>query len=159
MYKSQSPVIIFIKLKNTSNSCCITCNLGHTGPDGVQATIISYNIYQTLKLLVTRVVLTLVTLDQMVYKSQSPVIIFIKLKNTSNSCCITCNLGHTGPDGVQATIISYNTYQTLKLLETRVVLTLVSLDQMAYKSQSSVTLSNSKAISNLCWGVFVSFPF
>ena len=44
--------------KTTSNSCCI--NLGHTGPDGVQVTIISYNIqYQTLKLLVTHVVLTL----------------------------------------------------------------------------------------------------
>ena len=37
-------------------------NLGHTGPDGVQVTIISYNIYQTLKLLATHVVLTLVTL-------------------------------------------------------------------------------------------------
>ena len=55
--------------KSTSNSCCI--NLGHTGPDGVQVTIISYNIYQTLKLLVIHVVLTLATLDQMVYKSQS----------------------------------------------------------------------------------------
>ena len=48
-------------------------------------TIISYNIYQTLKLLVT----------------------------TSNSCCI--NLDHTGPDGVQVTKISYNIYQTLTL--------------------------------------------
>ena len=63
--------------KSTSNSCCIT--LGHTGPDGVQVTIMSYNIYQTLKLLVTHVVLTLVTLDQMVYKSQSSLTIFIKL--------------------------------------------------------------------------------
>ena len=51
-----------------SNSCCI--NLGHIGPDDVQVTIISYNIYQTLKLLVTRVVLTLITLDQMAYNSQ-----------------------------------------------------------------------------------------
>ena len=48
--------------KTTSNSCCI--NLGHTGTDGVQATIISCNIYQTLKLKVTYVVLILVTLDQ-----------------------------------------------------------------------------------------------
>ena len=46
-------------------------NLGHTGPDDVQVTIISYNIYQTLSLWVTHVVLALVTLDQMVYKSQS----------------------------------------------------------------------------------------
>ena len=58
------------------NSCCI--NLGHTGPDGVQVTIIGYNIYQTIKLLVTHVVLTLVTLDQMVYKSLSSVTIFIQ---------------------------------------------------------------------------------
>ena len=36
--------------KTANNPCCI--NLGHTGPDGVQVTIISYNIYQTLKLLV-----------------------------------------------------------------------------------------------------------
>ena len=63
--------------KTTSNSCCV--NLGLTGPDGVQVTIISYNIYQTLKLLVTHVVLTLASLDQMVYKSQSSVTIFIKL--------------------------------------------------------------------------------
>ena len=49
--------------KSTSNSCCI--NLGHPGPDGVQVTIISYNIYQTLKLLVIHVVLTLATPDQM----------------------------------------------------------------------------------------------
>ena len=55
--------------KTTSNSCCI--NLGHTEPDGVQVTIIGYNIHQTLKLLVTHVVLTLVTLNQMVYKSRS----------------------------------------------------------------------------------------
>ena len=54
--------------KTTSNSCCV--NLGLTGPDGVQVTTISYNIYQTLKLLVTHVVLTSVTLDQMAYKSQ-----------------------------------------------------------------------------------------
>ena len=63
--------------KTTSNSCCI--NLGYTGPDGVQVTIISYNIYQTLKPLATRAVLTLVTPDQMVHKSLSSVIIFIKL--------------------------------------------------------------------------------
>ena len=65
-----------------------------------------FNIYQTLKVLVTRNVLT-------------------------------C---HTGPDGVQVTIISYNIYQTLKVLVTRNVLTLVTLDQMAYKSQYSVTI-------------------
>ena len=50
------------------------------------------------------------------------------------------NLGRTGPDGVQVTIISYNIYQTLKLLVTHVVLTLVSLDQTVYKSQSSETM-------------------
>ena len=48
---------IYQKSKATSNSCCI--NLGHAGPDGVQVTFISYHIYQTLKLLVTHVVLTL----------------------------------------------------------------------------------------------------
>ena len=52
VYKSQSSVTIFSLSisKTTSNSCYI--NLGLTGPDGVQVTIISYNIYQTLKLLV-----------------------------------------------------------------------------------------------------------
>ena len=50
--------------KTTSNSCCI--NLGLTGLFGVEVTIINYNIYQTLKLLVTRVVLTLVLLDYLV---------------------------------------------------------------------------------------------
>ena len=84
-----------------SNSCCI--NLGHTGPDGVQVTII-----------------------RLQYLSNS---------KTTDSYCI--NLGLTGPDGVQVTIISYNIYQTLKLLVTHVVLTLVTLDQMVYKSQSS----------------------
>ena len=54
-------------------------NLDHTGPEGAQVTIISYNIYKTLKLLVTRVVLTLASLDQMAYKPQSSVTIFIKL--------------------------------------------------------------------------------
>ena len=58
-----------------NNSCCI--KLGYTGPHDVQVIIISYNIYQTLKLLVTHVVLTLITLDQMVYKSQSSVTILI----------------------------------------------------------------------------------
>ena len=53
--------------KTTSNSCCI--NLGLTGPDGVQVSIISYDIYHTQKLLVTQVLLTLVTLDQMARKS------------------------------------------------------------------------------------------
>ena len=47
----------------------------------VQVTIISYNIYQTLKLQVTYVVLTLAMIDQMTYKSQSSVTIFIKLIN------------------------------------------------------------------------------
>ena len=51
----------------------------HFPPNQLQSVTISYNIYQTLKLLVTHVVLTLVTLDQMVYKSQSSVTIFIKL--------------------------------------------------------------------------------
>ena len=45
----------------------------------MQVTVISYNIYQTLKLLVTHVVLTLASLDQMAYKTQSSVTIFIKL--------------------------------------------------------------------------------
>ena len=47
--------------------------------------ITSYNIYQTVKLLlttlVTHIVLTLVSLDHMTYKSQSSVTIFIKLSN------------------------------------------------------------------------------
>ena len=105
------------------------------------------------KLVVTHVVLTLVTLDQTVYKSQSSVTIFIKLKTTSNSCCI--NLGHTGPDGVQVTIISYNIYQTLKLLVTHAVLTLVTLDKMAYTSHNHQLqyLSNSKTNSDLCWNI------
>ena len=60
--------------KTANNPCCI--NLGHTGPDGVQVTIISYYIYQTLKPLVTHAAFTLVTLDQMVYESQSSVTIF-----------------------------------------------------------------------------------
>ena len=64
-----------------NNSCCI--NLGYTGPDDVQVTIISYNIYQTIKLLVTHVVLTLVSLDQMTYKSQSSVTILIYMKEIS----------------------------------------------------------------------------
>ena len=42
----------------------------HTGSDDIQVTITNYNIYQMLKLLVTHVVLTLVTLDQMTYKLQ-----------------------------------------------------------------------------------------
>ena len=77
-YKSQPSVKKYVSnSKTTSNSCCI--NLGLPEPDGVQVSIISYNIYQTLKLLVTHVVLTLVTLDQMVYKSLSSATIFIKL--------------------------------------------------------------------------------
>ena len=79
-------------------------NLDHTGSEGAKVTILGYDIYQTLKLLVT----------------------------TSNSCCN--NLGHTGPDGLQVTIFSYNIYQTLKLILTHVVLTLASLDQMVYNS-------------------------
>ena len=65
-------------------------------------------------------------------------------KTTSNSCCI--NHGHTGPDGVQVTIISYNIYQTLKLLVTHVVLTLVTLDQIAHKSQPSVTIKSTRKL-------------
>ena len=67
----------FSNSKSTSNSCCI--NLGHTGPDGVQVTIIGFNIYQTLTLLVTHAVLTLVSLVQIVCKSLSSVTIFMKL--------------------------------------------------------------------------------
>ena len=78
--KYQLPVVIFyVRPLVSVNSCCI--NLNHTGPDTIQVTITSYNIYQTLKLLISHVVLTLVSLDQMVYKSQSSVTIFIKLKN------------------------------------------------------------------------------
>ena len=78
--KYQLPVVIFyVRPLVSVNSCCI--NLNHTGPDSIQVTITSYNIYQTLKLLISHVVLTLVSLDQMVYKSQSSVTIFIKLKN------------------------------------------------------------------------------
>ena len=55
-------------------------NLGLTGPDGIQVTIISCNIYQIQKLpALKEVELTLVTLDQMAYKPQSSVTIFIKL--------------------------------------------------------------------------------
>ena len=127
--KYQLPVVIFyVRPLVSVNSCCI--NLDHTGSDGAQLTIISYNIYQTLKLLVapwphwTRWCTS--HNHQLQYLSNS--------ETTSNSCCI--NLGLTGPDGVQATIISYNIYQTLKLLVTHVVLALASLDQMVYKSQS-----------------------
>ena len=67
-------------------------------------------------------------------------------KTASNSCCI--NLGHTGPDGVQVTIISYNIYQTQKPLVPHVVLTLVSLDQMTCKSYSSVTLCVVRILTN-----------
>ena len=78
-YKSQPSVKQYLSnSKTTSNSWCIHLDL--TEPDGVHVSVISYNIYQTLKLLVTHVVLTLATLDQMVYKSQSSVTIFIKLK-------------------------------------------------------------------------------
>ena len=105
-YRNTIPIVTFntsqsLKLHVQGTHACI--NLDHTGSEGAQVTILSYDIYQTLKLLVT----------------------------TSNSCCI--NLGHTGPDGLQVTIISFNIYKTLKLLGTHVVLTLVTLDQMAYK--------------------------
>ena len=74
------PVVIFyVRPLVSVNSCCI--NLNHTGPDSIQVKITSYNIYQTLKLLISHVVLTLVSLDQMVFKSQSSVTIFLKLKN------------------------------------------------------------------------------
>ena len=67
--KYQLPVVIFdVRPLVSVNSCCIS--LDHTGSEGAQVTIISYNIYQTLKLLVTHVVLTLVTLDQRAHKSQ-----------------------------------------------------------------------------------------
>ena len=57
-------------------------NLGLTGPDGVQVTIISCNIYQIQKLpALKEVELTLVTLDLMAHKPLSSVTIFIKLKN------------------------------------------------------------------------------
>ena len=79
MYKSQPSVTILSNSETTSNSCCT--NLGHTGRDGVQVIIISDNIYKALKLLVNNAVLTLITLDQMAYKSQSSVTMFIKLQN------------------------------------------------------------------------------
>ena len=74
-------------------------------------------------------------------------------KTTSNSCCI--HLGLTGPDGVQVTIISYTIYQTLKLPVTHAVLTLVTLDKMAYTSHNHQLqyLSNSKTTSDLCWNI------
>ena len=153
VYKSHSSVTIFIKLSYklywnigtpyhslVSISCCI--NLDHTGAESAHVTNLSYNVYQTLKLLVTHVVLTMVTMDQMVYKSHSSVTIFIKLSYklywnigtpyhslVSISCCI--NLDHTGAESAHVTNLSYNVYQTLKLLVTHVVLTLVALDQMA----------------------------
>ena len=49
--KYQLPVVIFyVRPLVSVNSCCI--NLNHTGPDSIQVTITSYNIYQTQKLLV-----------------------------------------------------------------------------------------------------------
>ena len=81
----------------------------------------------------------MVSLDQMAYKSQPSVKQYLSnSKTTSNSWCI--HLGLTEPDGVHVSIIRYDIYQTLKLLVTRVVSTLVSRDQMVYKSQSSVTI-------------------
>ena len=53
-----------------NNSCCI--NLGHIGPDDVQVTIISYNIYPTKKLLVTPVLSTLVTSEQVAKEKRTP---------------------------------------------------------------------------------------
>ena len=104
--------------KTTSNSCCI--NLGLTGPDGVQVTITSYNIYQTLKLLETHVVLTLVSLTRWRTSHNNQLQYLSNSKTARNSCCI--NLGLTGPDGVPVTITSYNIYQTLKLLVTHVAI-------------------------------------
>ena len=51
------------------------------------------------------------------------------------------NLGLTGPDGIKVTIISCNIYQIQKLPALKEVeLTLVTLDLMAYKLLSSVTI-------------------
>ena len=51
------------------------------------------------------------------------------------------NLGLTGPDGVKVTIISCNIYQIQKLPAlNEVELTLFTLDLMAYKPLSSVTI-------------------
>ena len=81
-YRNTIPIVTFntsqsLKLHVQGTHACI--NLDHTGSEGAQVTILSYDIYQTLKLLVTRVVLTLASLDQMAYKSQSSFTIFIKL--------------------------------------------------------------------------------
>ena len=59
-------------------------NFGLTGPVGVQVTIICYHIYETRKLLVTHVVITLVTLDQMAYISHYPLQYLSNLNYWSN---------------------------------------------------------------------------
>ena len=115
----------------------------HTGADDVHFTITSYNIYQTLKLLETYVVLTLVSLDQMVYKPQiTSYNIYQTLKLLVTHVVLT--LVSLDQMVYKSQITSYNIYQTVKLpvttLVTHIVLTLVSLDHMTYKSQSSVTI-------------------
>ena len=115
----------------------------HTGADDVHFTITSYNIYQTLKLLETHVVLTLVSLDQMVYKPQiTSYNIYQTLKLLVTPVVLT--LVSLDQMVYKSQITSYNIYQTVKLLVTtlvtHIVLTLVSLDHMTYKSQSSVTI-------------------
>ena len=109
-------------------------------------------IYQTLKLLVTHVVLTwtLVTLDQMAYKSQSLVtIIYQTLKLLATHVVLTLvsldQMAYKSQSSV--TII----YQTLKLLVTHVVLTLVTLDQMVWKSIISYDIYQTlKTAGNSC---------
>ena len=65
-------------------------------------------------------------------------------KTTRNSCCI--NIDHTGSEGAHVEILSYNIYQTLKLLVTHVVLTLASLDQKSVQLHLSVNVFTTKVL-------------
>ena len=83
-----------------SNSCCI--NLGHTGPDGVQVTIIRLQYLSNSKTTSNSCCINLgLTEPDGVQVTIISYDIYQTLKTTSNSCFI--NLGHTGPDGEQVT--------------------------------------------------------
>ena len=78
--------------------------------------------------------------DTLLWQTESECLCFRGLKRRKYQLPVVIPSVHTGSDNVQVTITSYNIYQTLKLLEAHVVLTLASLDQMVYKPQSSVTI-------------------
>ena len=90
----------------------------------MQVTVISYNVYQTLKLLI-HTVLTLVTLDQMVYKSQSSGYnTYQTLKLLTHTVLTLVTLDQMA---YKSQLSGCHIYQTLKLLVTHVVLTLFTL--------------------------------